>query len=183
MPEGTTKEQVIAALAKIEGCKDPQKSYERWMVKVRPSCPDDDTAHKKIIQTILLENWVTRMKDSVDRTKDRLLHNTDHHAVLAASRSIIRRRWSYEHDPAVHSSEPQPEISYIAGDNPKLPSAVLKLHAARIMAFDDRIIIEFGGGFHHQGFFAYAEGVADISSDDGGFHKMIDGLWFYEDTQ
>ena len=178
-----TKQQVIDELAKIEGKEQAAKSYVRWMAELRPDCPDDATAHRKILESIQqIEKSVAGMVKFGDETKDRLLHQTDHQAVLAASREVIRARRDYKRDPKWHGPEDS-EQSLIAADDPQLPLAIRKLGAASIFGYDDRLRIEFGGGFHHQGFVAYAETVTNTPAGREGFQKMIDGLWFYEDTK
>lgn len=178
-----TKQQVIDALAKIEGKAETEKSYTNWMAEVRPKCPDEATAHRKILESIQqIEKTVAGMKKYVDETKDRLLHKTDHRAVLAASREVIRSRRDFKRDPKWHGPE-NAEVSLIAPDDPKLPLVIRKLDAASIFGYDDRLRIEFGGGFHHQGFIAYAEIFTNVPTAEDGFQKMIDGLWFYEDTK
>jgi len=152
------------------------------MAEVRPKCPDDATAHKKMLETIEhIQKLVTGMKQHVDETKNRLLHETDHLVVLAAARQVIASRRGYSRDAAVHGPEDR-ELSIIADDDPKLPSVLRHLRPARLLVTDEQAIIEFGGGFHHFGLLAFRPGDTNTPSGDRGHTKLIDGLWFYEDT-
>src|SRR5689334_23130600 len=94
-----TRQQVIDALAKVWGKEEAEKSYAAWMEFVRPNCPDDATAHRKILDTIKMG---AAMKKDSDATKDRLLHKTDHQAVLAAAREVIRNRHEFKRGPGWH---------------------------------------------------------------------------------
>jgi hypothetical protein len=125
---------------------------------------------------------VRKMKEQVDRTKYKLIHKTDYQAVLTASREVIRNRRDFRRDPKWHGPS-DPAVSLIAPDDPKLPVAIRKLQAASVFAYDDNMRIEFGGGFHHQGFVAYSASFTNTPVTSDGFQKIIDGLWFYEDTK
>ena len=115
------------------------------------------------------------------RSKDTLLHKTDLRAVLVASREVIQTRREYKRDRNMLGGE-SPEESFIAPDDVKLPVAIRNLHASYIGVRDDQLEIEFGGGFHHLGFIAYPENATNTPTARIGFQKLLDGLWFYEDT-
>src|SRR6185503_15515377 len=128
-----TKQQVIDALASSESRERAEESYARWMAEVRPKCPDDATAHKKMLETIEhIQKLVTGMKQHVDETKNRLLHETDHLVVLAAARQVIASRRGYSRDAAVHGPEDR-ELSIMADEDPKLPSVRRHLRPARLL--------------------------------------------------
>jgi hypothetical protein len=170
-----TKQQVIDAFCKIEGKERAETSYARAMAEVRPKCPDDATANRQILDSIqqagkIVAGW----KKSVDETKDKLLHKTDHQGVLAASREVIRTRRDLQRDP----NDPK-----IAPDNPKLPEVIRKLNASSIFVDEDSLNIVFGGAIHHQGFIAYSESFTNSTIAADGFQKVIDGLGFIEDTK
>jgi hypothetical protein len=131
-------------------------------------------------QRILEE--VTKMKEEVDRTKYVLLHETDHQAVLIASREVIRTRRDFKSDPEWFGQNDS-AVSKIAPNDPKLPVPLLKLDASSIFGRDDSLEIVFGGALHHQGFIAYSESFTNFPYAEKGFQKIIDGLWFYEDTK
>jgi hypothetical protein len=129
-----------------------------------------------------MEFLAKSMAEGFHNTKGQLLHQTDHRAVLAASREVMRTRRAYSRDPKWFGPDSGPEESLIAADDSKLPTAIRSLHAVSIFGYDDHLVLEFGGGFHHQGFVAYAETVTNFPGGAEGFQKVIDGLWFYEDT-
>jgi hypothetical protein len=177
-----TKQQVIDAFSKLEGRGEAEKAYDKWMAEIRPEYPDDETARRKILQTIEdVDKLVSSMMQYEDETKDRLLHQTDHQAVLAAARHLIQSRRDYPHDPAWHGPE-HTEISFVAADDPRLSSTLRDLHAAHLFVTDDRAVFEFGGGFHHFGLLAFRQGVTNEAFADKACKKLIDDLWFYEDT-
>jgi len=178
----TSKAQVIEALAKLQSRAEAEKSYESWMAEIRPYFSDEAMAHQKMLETIgHIENLSTGLKQRTDQTKDMLLHDLDHEKVLAACRQVMRKRVNYEHIPAIHPPGLQDEPSHIAANNPKLPAIIRELRATYLVAFDDLVRIEFGGGFHHQGLVALAEGK-ESPSGNAGIYRLIPGLWFYEDT-
>jgi DNA-binding phage protein len=152
------------------------------MATARPNCPDDATAHKKVLETIeRFQKLATGMKQYVEATKNRLLYETDHPAILAAARQVITSRRGYARDAAVHGPN-HAEQSIIAKADPKLPAVLRHLRAARLLVTDEQAFIEFGGGFHHFGLLAFRLGATNTPSGDRGRTKLIDGLWFYEDT-
>jgi len=170
-----TKQQVIDALCKIEGKDRAESSYARAMAGVRPKCPDDATANRQILDSIQqIEKIVAVWKKSVDETKDKLLHKTEHQKVLEASREAIRTRRDFQRDP----NDPK-----IAPDDPKLPEVIQNLKATSIFISNDRLSLVFGGALHHQGFIAYSESYTNLPVAGKGFEKVIDGLWFFEDTK
>jgi len=182
VPGSNSKQRVLDALTKTSGKERALETYRAWMADARKYTPDDETAHLQILAALeRMQKLAAGMKQHADQIKGRLLHETDHRAVLTASRELIRTRQEYAHDPAIHPG-PRPEMSHIAGDDPKLPSVLRDLGAPRIMVLDDCVVIEFGGGFHHQGLMALATDGETVMSDQKGRLRLIDGLWFYEDT-
>ena len=176
-PQLATKQQVIDELTKVVGKEHAEETYQQFRSSI-------DATNEAVANRDLL--WALKfgagMKQVEDATKNRLLKKTDHQAVLIASRQIIRTRHDYSRDPRWFGPDTEPGESLIAADDPKLPKAIKKLQAASIIGYDDRLVIEFGGGFHHQGFIAFAESATNAPPDILGFRKLIDGLWFYEDT-
>ena len=110
--------------------------------------------------------------------KVRLLSETDHAALLAACRELLReisagnlRPYRYR----VHY-EPGPKTS-------RLPQIILDLEPMVVDTEDrGRVIVELGSAFHHSGVTAYAEDYEKPSPYfEYGDKKIIDGLWYYED--
>jgi hypothetical protein len=101
--------------------------------------------------------------ERVNADKERLLHATDHAAVLAACRELMR----------AHAGPHR----VLSGDNPLLPEPIRSLHASDVSVDSDFVSIEMHGGFAHYGFRAFAEGVEN--HDCGDAVKLLDGLWFY----
>jgi len=100
---------------------------------------------------------------------EKLLHDTDHPAVLRACREMLAL-----HRRGELPGQPEP-------NDPGIPEAVRALRPAYIVVGDDSVQLEMHGGFDHYGFFAYAEGSA--KEGRWGGKKLIDGLWFYAEDQ
>ena len=164
--------------------EEAEKRYESWMAELHKFGMNDDAARRQILDQVNhINEMVAVWKHQVDETKDRLIHKTNHETVLAAAREVIQTRQEYKHDLKWHGGSPDDGLSFIAPDDPKLPTAIRALNAVSIFGYDTCLRIEFGNGFHHQGFIAYADSVTNSPDARDGFQKMIDGLWFYEDTQ
>jgi hypothetical protein len=167
---------IIVAALLVGGCAastKPEPEEVTFPPHV-PKTPQELEAH--------FSKMFAGMRQEIDKTKARLLHKTDHQAVLLASREVIRTRLNFKRDPKWHGDE-DPRVSLIAAADSTLPKAVRQLDAASIFAYDDHVLIEFGGGWHHQGLIAYSESFTNVPMANDGFQKIIDGLWFYEDTQ
>lgn len=93
--------------------------------------------------------------------RHRLVHETDHAALLAASRRMILA-YAGQHiaDPA---------------NDARVPQIIRELGPSYIDISREQLKVELHGGFDHYGFLAYAEG-ADA---DGRSGKLIDGLFYY----
>ena len=105
---------------------------------------------------------------------DNLLHHTDHQALLAACRSLMKEGYKGEYKIAWPDKHP---------DTEKFPKEILALKPTYVRVFDEgRMHIEMLGGQSHYGVAAYAE---DFKEPGKGFYygnkKLIDGLWFYSD--
>ena len=105
---------------------------------------------------------------------DRLLHHTDHQALLAACRSVMKEGYRGDYQIAWPDKHPDAE---------KLPKEILALKPSYISVLDEgRVIIEMWGGMSHWGVVAYAEDFKEPYEDyTPGNKKLIDGLWFYSD--
>ena len=105
---------------------------------------------------------------------DRLLHHTDHEALLVACRSIMKDDYIGEYD--LRGSNKRPNAA-------RLSKEILALKPQRVTVFDDgRVVIEMLGGMSHWGIVAHAEDFKEPYEDyKPGNKKLIDGLWFYSD--
>ncbi|MHC4173900.1 MAG: hypothetical protein ACYTBX_15975 [Planctomycetota bacterium] len=105
---------------------------------------------------------------------DTLLHKTDHQALLAACRVVMKE--GYRGDYKITWPDTHPDAE-------KLPKEILRLGPTYISVFDEgRVKIEMWGGMSHFGVVAYAEDFKEPYKDfKGGNKKLIDGLWFYSD--
>lgn len=97
------------------------------------------------------------------RKRHRFLHETDHQALLMASRQLIRDYAGQQ------ISEP--------ANDPRVPLIIRGLVPSYMDISAEQLRVELHGGFDHYGFFAYPEG-ANIGDKRG---KLIDGLFFYSD--
>lgn len=95
------------------------------------------------------------------RERQRLLHETDHHALLAASRELMRRHAGEQID--------QPDT------DPRVPAIIRELGPSYMTVSEKQLRVELHGGFDHYGFVAHAEDV----DDDDHWGKLIDGLYYY----
>jgi hypothetical protein len=98
-----------------------------------------------------------------NRERERLLHATDHRALLAASRKLIR-------DCAGQS------ITDPAHD-PRVPQIIRNLGPSSLYISDVEVIAELHGGFDHYGFIAFKEGTPPEERSG----KLIDGLYYYSE--
>jgi hypothetical protein len=57
-----------------------------------------------------------------------------------------------------------------------MPRSIRSLGPGFVSVYRDVVTIELGGGFHHFGLLAYADG-----QEGEGDRKVADGLWFYEE--
>jgi hypothetical protein len=104
---------------------------------------------------------------------DNLLYHTDHQALLAACRSLMKEGYKGKYQIVWPDKHP---------DTEKFPKEILALKPSFITVYEGRMFIEMLGGQSFYGVVAYAE---DFKEQGKGFHygnkKLIDGLWFYSD--
>lgn len=116
--------------------------------------------------------WLWSMSRQIEQTRDRLLNETDHTAVLAAC-----REWM--------ASVPGAHFGNADMNDPRVPVAIRGLQPTAVWVQSHRVRIECGGGFHHQGFDAYRIGAAaeDYGPDQQGVmhREVVPGLWYYEE--
>ena len=107
--------------------------------------------------------WIALDVYNSRRERQRLLHETDHHALLAASRELMKE----------HAGEE------IAGpdQDPRVPHIIRELGPSYMSISTDQLRVELHGGFDHYGFTAFSKGV---DAGDGG-ERLIDGLYYYTD--
>jgi hypothetical protein len=96
------------------------------------------------------------------RERDRLLHHTDHHALLKACRDLM-------------VNHPEVSMGHVE-DDPRIPEIIRRLGVSYITIKPDHVHIELHGGFDHYGVDAFAEGA-----DRERGLKLIDGLWYYSE--
>jgi hypothetical protein len=100
----------------------------------------------------------------------RVLYHTDHRALLAACRDIIR-----EKKPRLTKKEPNVAVS---NSDPSLPPIIRSLNPSWIMVDDASIFIELGGGYFHYEVIAYAEDAHAREVQDDHLKMLILGLWY-----
>lgn len=98
---------------------------------------------------------------SSKRERHRLLHETDHRELLAASRKLM-------------SDYGGQQIADPAND-PRVPLIIRGLGPSYMDISAQQLRVELHGGFDHYGFIAYPEG-ADAGERSG---QLIDGLFYY----
>lgn len=105
---------------------------------------------------------------------DRLLHHTDHQALLAACRSVMKEGYRGEYKLKWPDKHP---------DADKLPKEILVIKPTYIRVHDDgHMAVEMWGGMSHFGVVAYAEDFKEpYEGYKPGNKKLIDGLWFSSD--
>ena len=105
---------------------------------------------------------------------NRLLHNTNHHALLIACRDIMKE--GYRGKYMLKGSNKHPDAD-------KIPKEILALKPTYIrVENDDYVHIELWGGMSHIGVTAYAEDFKKPTKNfKYGNKKLIDGLWFRSD--
>ena len=97
------------------------------------------------------------------RQRQRLLHQTDHHALLAASRELMKN----------HAGQDiaQPD------QDPRVPLIIRELGPSYMGISSEQLRVELHGGFDHYGFIALAN---DANAEDRG-SKLVDGLYYYSE--
>jgi hypothetical protein len=110
-----------------------------------------------------------------DRRTANLLYETDHKALLAVCREVMRNPSKYGTNPNVLGADSVDRF-YPDPRDPNMPSVIRALQPAYIVAEDSHVRIELGGGFHHYGVNAYAEGT-----QGNGDKRLLDGLWYYDE--
>jgi hypothetical protein len=106
---------------------------------------------------------------------DRLLHHTDHPALLAACRNLMKEGYTGQYNLKGTAKHP---------DADKLPKVILALRPSYVSVLnkEGRVHIEMWGGMSHFGVMAYAEDFKDPHEGfKRGNKKLIDGLWFCSD--
>lgn len=120
--------------------------------------------------------WVTGVSRlfTLKPRLDNLLHHTDHQALLAACRSLMKEGYKGKYKIAWPDKHPDAE---------KFPKEILALKPSYISVYDEgRMVIEMLGGQSHYGVVAYAENFKEPYKEfKPGNKKLIDGLWFYSD--
>ncbi len=135
----------------------------------------DSPAGKRLLSDI------EQMQKQHEKQLDRFRTQIDHVAVLAACRSVMRRRLEYPRDPKWHGGEPTKQnVSLINPADEHLPAALREIGATSLIVQDDMMIIEMGGGGRHYGMIAYAANIDD-SANNRINEKLIDGLWLYSE--
>jgi hypothetical protein len=121
-----------------------------------------------LISTVAIFAWVARLSREVRSVRHTLLHEVDHLAVRDAGRELLGRL----------------ERETYRATAPRLPAAIAKLHPVWTRVEPDEVHIEFGGGFHHQGLIVRQPGSEPGPPGTGHrYQKLVEGLWFYEDTR
>lgn len=108
----------------------------------------------------------------------RLLSETDHEALLAACRELLREVEAGNLRPYRYSVgyKADPEAS-------QFPQVILDLDPMFVDTQDSgRVFVEMYAGIHNYGVTAYSEDYQEPSPHFVyGDKKIIDGLWYYED--
>ena len=95
------------------------------------------------------------------RQRQRLLHETDHHALLAASRELMKKYAGQD--------IAQPD------QDPRVPRIIRELGPSYMGISSEQLRVELHGGFDHYGFIAFAK---DADAENR-WSKLVDGLYYY----
>jgi hypothetical protein len=95
------------------------------------------------------------------RQRQRLLHETDHRELLAASRELMKK----------HAGQDiaQPD------QDPRVPRIIRELGPSYMGISSEQLRVELHGGFDHYGFIAFAK---DADAENR-WSKLVDGLYYY----
>jgi hypothetical protein len=107
--------------------------------------------------------WIPVDVYNSHRERQRLLHETDHYALLAASRKLMRE----------HAGEEMAKTD----QDPRVPRVIREPGPSYMSISTDQLRVELHGGFDHYGFIALPDGV-DRGEEPG---RLIDGLYYYSD--
>ena len=108
-----------------------------------------------------------RMAIQVRETRKRLLNQVDYAAIQGAARELCAK---YKED-----------VDFFL-DDPRIPEAIRSTNPTYISVYRRSVRIEYGGGFHHQGFLVIPDGdLLPVPTADQNFQKLLDDVWFYED--
>jgi hypothetical protein len=106
------------------------------------------------------------MTNQVRETRQRLLSEVDHEVVRSAARERLAKY----------------EDVVLFSDDPRIPETIRSTNPTWISVCQKTVHIEYGGGFHHQGFVVIPDGdPPPVPTSDRDFQKLLDGIWFYED--
>lgn len=109
-------------------------------------------------------------------TRARLVHQTDHQALLEACRKVMQESGSGKWEQGrSYSFRPDPD-SKASG----FPEAIRALNPSSIVIYDANFLfIEVMGGVPYHGVRAYSKDFEDPGYR--GDKKLIEGLWYYDD--
>src|SRR5262249_53560745 len=101
---------------------------------------------------------------------ERLLHETDHRALLSDCRELIARCRDLK-----LIGQDKKQVSLDPRDA-AVPEAIRALNPSYVFVSDTVVTVELLGGFDHCGFHGFAVGVRGYGDDD-----LLEGLWYYTD--
>jgi hypothetical protein len=113
----------------------------------------------------------------VRERQKRLLHGTDHQALLEACRELSSRVAVGDLEAARHDIFRNPDL-----EPGRFPQTILDLEPTCVYVDKEATVtVEMGGFYQHFGVTAYAEDCAMSPDFQYRGRKLIDGLWYYDD--
>jgi hypothetical protein len=156
----------------------PRSATKRWVIIAFCGL----TAVISILWLIFSEHsplaFVIGLRHAINQRERGLLYDTDHAVLAQIMREFATdRQWASGQPTKSEFGPPEfgPLIAFGASDQ-SLPPALRVLKPSRIIIFDDRIELEFGGAFLHFGIRAFRPGLPG-----NGTKRLGEGVWFYSE--
>lgn len=121
-----------------------------------------------VVQLMFVVVALVRMNNEINETREMLLNNIDHVAVRDAGRTLLSQCTA----DGFITAEQLPPLFHEMGTQ------------WGEIGHDGRLRLEFGGGFHHHGLLVVPPSDERAIPDEGhtGYTSLVEGLWYYEDT-
>jgi len=116
-----------------------------------------------------------KVMDELAVKKQRLLHQTDHHALLEACRQVI----THYKDGVFSTDKINIMSDRSASDLKNIPEIILNLEPVYVWLDENSAMVALIGGLDHVGIVAYVKNEEAIARDDA--YQLIDGLLYYDD--
>ena len=112
-------------------------------------------------------SFAQHLRENATEKEKHILYDVDHTELASQLREFATKlRWSH--------NEKKGEPDIVWANDPRIPQNLKLLDPTSIAVFDDRIILECGGGLFHFGVVAFRPGI-----EGSGTKKLGVGLWFF----